>query len=127
MNDGVNEFKTKNNNDDERLDKKRRYLTDAAKEKHRTTNRLVSQRARARIKHEVDTLRKDNTILQAQNDRMKSALLAIASPDYCNEVFEQCDKIKQDLSIGGTSSVASLSLSSQTEDIEDSMILKVSV
>ena len=90
----------KNLADEERANKKRRLLTEAAKEKHRTTNRLVAQRARARIKNEIDSLRTDNAILLAQIDVMKSALVHVASLDYCTQVFEQCAIKKYELSCG---------------------------
>ena len=88
----------KNLADEERANKKTRLMTEAAKEKHRMTNRLVAQRARARVKNEVESLRTDNAILLAQIDVMKSALVAVASLDYCTQVFEQCAVKKYELS-----------------------------
>jgi len=46
--------------------KKKRRLSEEARQRHRECNRLVAQRARAKIKHDLESLRTENGTLSLE-------------------------------------------------------------
>jgi len=51
--------------------KKKRRLSEEARQRHRECNRLVAQRARAKIKHDLESLRTENGALSVEIDLLR--------------------------------------------------------
>ena len=74
--------------------KRRRKLTEQAKERHRVCNRLGARRARAQARLDMEVMKAQNALLYLELSMTRAALYSVGQREFCARVAFDIEQAK---------------------------------